>query len=698
MDDRDKIIDELKAELAKAEERERDYHDARAAMLYMLEDINKTTEAVTTGERIWETTFDSITDPLFIHDAEHKIIRANKAYAKIAGESFKDFIGKPYNTVFPITEKPSSICLKSRETGTEAEEEIAVPSTGRMYRMKYYTIRGASGRGVNSLHIFDDITDAKAAEQRLKDEINITTNLLRIAETTARVKDVDKLMDVVVTTVIKIFHADVCLAYLREPENSGFHPSQASGLEKTALPFFRTETLSKTDWFIKSACESTEALVLNAPFDAQTGKNLPFDWAGPISTILVIPLKSRAGCIGLLIAIYRNCRVLSESETRIARGFMHQISVFLEDAQLYRDSENRSIELSHKIETIKVMHEIDRNMLSTLNASEILDIVVRLTAKLVPCDRATVAMVDRQRNGFVYCAGFGINLAKGVLTPFNETSASKVVETGRAEFIANLPETVALLPLEERLCKEGFMSHIRLPIVVKGEVNAILTVGAKRTGVFTKETLATLENLASQIGVALENARLVTDLQELFLSTIKTLSNTIDAKSPWTMGHSERVTAAAVKIARAMGMQDDGIKTIELAGLLHDIGKLGTYEEILNKPGKLNDEEAAIMREHPGKGALILEPIRQLKGIIPAIKYHHEYYNGTGYPEGLKGAEIPLMARILTVADSVDAMSADRPYRKGRAMDAIVAELKRCSGTQFDPIVVEAFLSTLAST
>lgn len=179
------------------------------------------------------------------------------------------------------------------------------------------------------------------------------------------------------------------------------------------------------------------------------------------------------------------------------------------------------------------------------------------------------------------------------------------------------------------------------------------------------------------------------------MATVESLSSAIDAKSPWTAGHSARVTKYALDIAKEMGFSENELKDLQLAGLLHDIGKIGTYEAILDKPDKLTEEELKIMRLHPVKGAEILAPIKQLKHIIPGIKYHHEFYDGKGYPDGLKGEEIPIGARILAVADAVDAMGADRPYRNGKPMDAIVAELKRCSGAQFDPKVVEAFLKTL---
>ncbi|MEK7847091.1 MAG: HD domain-containing phosphohydrolase, partial [Nitrospinota bacterium] len=146
------------------------------------------------------------------------------------------------------------------------------------------------------------------------------------------------------------------------------------------------------------------------------------------------------------------------------------------------------------------------------------------------------------------------------------------------------------------------------------------------------------------------------------------------------------------KIGKEMGMNGKMLKDIELGGLLHDIGKLGTYEAILDKAGGLTDEEYKTIKQHPVKGAEILAPIKQLKDIIPAVRHHHEFYNGKGYPDGLKGEEIPLMARIVCVADSIDAMGADRPYRKGKPRDVILTELKKFSGVQFNPGVVNTFL------
>ena len=184
-------------------------------------------------------------------------------------------------------------------------------------------------------------------------------------------------------------------------------------------------------------------------------------------------------------------------------------------------------------------------------------------------------------------------------------------------------------------------------------------------------------------------------MREMFRNTVRTLSAAIDAKSHWTAGHSERVVACALAIGKEMGLDEKGMNNLETAGLLHDIGKIGTYELIIDKLEGLTEDELKIIRQHPIKGAEILSPIKQLKDIIPAVRHHHEFYNGSGYPDGLKGEEIPLLARIVGVADSVDAMSSDRPYRKGKTRDGIAEILRQCSGTQFDPKVVDAFLRNI---
>jgi len=190
---------------------------------------------------------------------------------------------------------------------------------------------------------------------------------------------------------------------------------------------------------------------------------------------------------------------------------------------------------------------------------------------------------------------------------------------------------------------------------------------------------------------------LVDQQRSLFLSTVKSLVTAIDAKDEYTRHHSTRVTEFTLKIAAKMGFSEKELGDLELASLLHDVGKIAVPESILNKPGKLTDAEFTLIKEHPARGEAILQPVVELKEMARVVRSHHERYDGSGYPDGLKGREIPLGARIMAIADTYDSITSERPYRKAASHRYAVKEIIGCSGTQFDPEVVEHFLE-IAST
>ncbi|HEV8267453.1 MAG TPA: HD domain-containing phosphohydrolase [Thermoanaerobaculia bacterium] len=185
--------------------------------------------------------------------------------------------------------------------------------------------------------------------------------------------------------------------------------------------------------------------------------------------------------------------------------------------------------------------------------------------------------------------------------------------------------------------------------------------------------------------------------QELFINSIRTLAAAIDAKDPYTRGHSERVARYAVAIGKHYGLVGEDLKRVRISALLHDVGKIGIDDRILRKPTALTDEEFEVMKTHPTKGALIIGQIPQLRDIIPGIKYHHEKWEGGGYPDGLAREEIPMLARVVTVADTFDAMTTTRPYQKAMALDYVISRIKSFSGTRFDPAVIAALEKAHAS-
>jgi putative nucleotidyltransferase with HDIG domain len=199
------------------------------------------------------------------------------------------------------------------------------------------------------------------------------------------------------------------------------------------------------------------------------------------------------------------------------------------------------------------------------------------------------------------------------------------------------------------------------------------------------------------VAVALSNAYLIDELKTLNWGTLTALARVVDAKSPWTAGHSERVASIALRIGEAMGLSKHKLDVLNKAGMLHDIGKVSTPRAILDKNGKLTNEEYAIIQEHPERGARILEPIPSYTEMIPIVLQHHERFDGKGYPGRLAGHMISIGARIMAVADTYDAMTSDRPYRPGMEVHVVLKEIRKEAGRQFDPDVVQAFLKVMSA-
>jgi len=235
------------------------------------------------------------------------------------------------------------------------------------------------------------------------------------------------------------------------------------------------------------------------------------------------------------------------------------------------------------------------------------------------------------------------------------------------------------------------VTRLRIRGEIIGFLCAIAYTRGKRFDEGQRKLLSIVSNRAS---AAIENARLYEDLRATFQQTIEGLAKAIDKMDRYTAGHSERVATYAMYLAVRLGLSPEQVEIVRQSALMHDIGKIGCVLN-LNKPGKLTQDEYETFKRHPGYGRDILEPIRFLHPLIPGVHLHHERWDGRGYPLGLKGPDVPLMARIIAVADTYDAMTSDRAYRRALPHEVAVAEIERCSGTQFDPEVSHTFCDGL---
>jgi response regulator RpfG family c-di-GMP phosphodiesterase len=259
---------------------------------------------------------------------------------------------------------------------------------------------------------------------------------------------------------------------------------------------------------------------------------------------------------------------------------------------------------------------------------------------------------------------------------------------------------------------DNLVSYVAVPLQVAGTVIGALNVFSFTPGKkFDEGHRKMLAVLASRAATAIDNARLYDDLrrsndelrranlslEEMFQQTVSGFAQAIEESDMYTRGHSERVATYSEILARGLTVPDDEVRRIVQGGLMHDIGKIGVRYDMLNKPGKLTPEEVRVFRQHPEKGKRILEPVPCLHGLIDGCWCHHEWYDGGGYPRGLAGDQIPLVGRIVAIADAYDAMTSDRAYRRALPHEVAVGEIERCAGTQFDPQLADAFVKLIES-
>jgi putative nucleotidyltransferase with HDIG domain len=340
------------------------------------------------------------------------------------------------------------------------------------------------------------------------------------------------------------------------------------------------------------------------------------------------------------------------------------------------------------------MGRIVQAILGETEKRKIIEAVLENVNAVVPCDCAGLSLMDpgAMKNEAITYIREDVSIVpsvtrKAMLSPSTDEtcrmkSAVKGVIAGKgAEFGNFLSGWTGTRPAA------FFLS----PLISRGELAGALILGYRNPPDPTREILIRIRQVADQTAIALSRARLIEELAQNDLGTLTALARTVDTNSPWTAGHSERVTNLAIDLGRELGLHPDEIDLLRRGGLLHDIGKVGVPPSILDKPGKLTEEEFAVIKKHPSKGAEILEPIPNLQKVIPIVVQHHERFDGKGYPNGLSGEYISLHARILALADVVDALISDRPYRPGWSREKVLVYTRENAGQQFDPEVVDAF-------
>ncbi|MBM3145005.1 MAG: GAF domain-containing protein [Chloroflexi bacterium] len=422
----------------------------------------------------------------------------------------------------------------------------------------------------------------------------------------------------------------------------------------------------------------------------------PF-FLGIAQTLCVVPLRAHDLSLGLLmLGEVRNGvrEPFTEEKMRLARSIADQAAGALHRAMLLEETRRR-------LRNIEGLRAIDQAIASSLDLRLTLNITLEQAMKQLAVDAAAVLLLDPYTQMLEYAAGRGFrsdNIQRSRLR-LGQGHAGRAALERQLVSVHDLDKAINEFMCADLLVGEGFVCYHVAPLVAKGQVKGVLEVYQRAHRSLDQEWLDFFETLAGQMAIAVDNANLFeglqranTDLIMAYDATIEGWSRALDLRDRETEGHSQRVTEMTLNIARALGMSEEKLVHVRRGALLHDIGKMGVPDAILLKPGKLSDEEWVVMRMHPQFAFDMLAPIAYLRPALDIPYGHHEKWDGSGYPAGLKGEQIPLPARIFAVVDVYDALTSDRPYRKAWAKEKALEHIRSEAGTHFDPRVVEAFL------
>ncbi|MBW2028342.1 MAG: HD domain-containing protein [Deltaproteobacteria bacterium] len=389
---------------------------------------------------------------------------------------------------------------------------------------------------------------------------------------------------------------------------------------------------------------------------------------------------------------------LKESSNRIAKqDFESRVNVRSGDEfeELGDAFNNMAKRLGKQFHTLTAMADIDRAILSSLRTEEIIEALISGMKGFFDYDLVSVSLFDQEGKTPTW------QYRSIGHSPMVTTTQIFKVPVKRLQKLMGQKDALVFrgnedLPGYLELFREKDIEFIvLLPLLTKKALAGIIVLGSKDPSGFDKQEIAYARQIADQVAIALSNARLLKELDELNWGTLYALARAVDAKSPWTANHSERVTEIALKIGKAMGLNQKELDDLARGGLLHDIGKLAIPAHILDKNGALSQEELETIRSHPEAGSRILEPIAAYRSVVPLVLQHHEHFDGTGYPSGIAGNRISRGARILTVADVYDALSSKRPYRNAKRPEEVLEVFNKGAGRHFDPQVVSALFEVI---
>lgn len=502
--------------------------------------------------------------------------------------------------------------------------------------------------------------------------------------------DLDILLDDYLKVILNLTKTEAGSVLLRKGEELVFRASRGPGSKKLVgkrMP----DREGIAGWVVRNGRTYLSPDVLK---DIQWSSRISAELHFETKNILASPLGTGEDVMGVVEIINKkDSRPFDRDDQDMLESLAGQLAMDIAYAKYLSASIRQADRRAMQMQLATVLN-------STLDQREVRKRAMEAATSLMDAEVGSLLLVDEKTKELFFEVALGDQGERlsQVRLKMGEGIAGWVAANDHPALVNDVQGDPRHLKKVSTITNFVTRNMVCVPVRSKGRVIGVLqAINKKDNGQFTEEDLEDFAALADQVAVALENAHLYSELQETFLNTAEALAAAVEKKDPYTGGHIVRVLKYSTAIARHMDMPLSELEQLRLAAVLHDIGKIGIKDSVLLKQGRLDVEELAHMREHPLVGDDILGHIEQMKEVRKIMRSHHEKWDGSGYPDGLKEKEIPVHARIIAIADALDAITTDRPYRKAADLPAAVEEIRRFSGKEFDPDVVNAFLKACES-
>ncbi len=516
--------------------------------------------------------------------------------------------------------------------------------------------------------------------------------LVELSVTLNSTLDLDALLQLITSTATELLDCEEASILLYDDKQSRLYFAAATGSdprELAEIPVPIDSSLAGTIF------RTNKTMILNHVEEDPRHYSLVSEHVRfHVRSLVGVPMLIKDRVIGVLEGVNKRSGPFAEQDESILSVTASHAATAINNARLLRDSERRA-------QNLEAVCDINNAVLNSLDLQLTLPQILWYVQSRLEVDAADILLLDQHLNALTFAAGRGFRtdgLRHAVLRA-GEGMAGRVATEKRTVRVPDLSRAGDAFTRAPMLAGEDFVAYHAAPLLVQGQVMGVLEVFHRSDLHADYDWLSFFRALADQTAIAIHSARLFTDLQrsntELRLAydaTILGWSHALDLRDRETEGHTQRVTKLTVQLAEAFGLSEEAVTHIRRGALLHDMGKMGVPDAILLKPGTLTDEEWLHMRRHPQYAYDMLAQIDYLKPALDIPYCHHEKWDGTGYPRGLKGEDIPLAARLFAVVDVWDALYYDRPYRKGWTVENTLAYIREQSGRHFDPGVVDIFL------